>query len=176
MVKESDIFGGKQWTKKEQFADEMEALKYQMKYTIQSHRRLKKGEWKQIQDFIETFFGSEYMSDADEPIPLLKGYEHAFIGIGRQQYGEPIAIYDGEKCKESHEGIMRLVKESMDDALDRYEGTFKTNNETMQYDNLNEAFVGMGYMPNVQPLVIYDSDKLLCYHNIKHTYSIQHPH
>ena len=115
----------------------------------------------QIQDFIETFFGPEYMSDADEPIPLLKGYEHAFIGIGRQQYGDPIAIYDGEKCKESHEGIMRLVKESMDDALDRYEGTFKTNNETMQYDNLNEAFVGMGYMPNVQPLVIYDSDKCI---------------
>ena len=53
MTKESDIFGGKQWTKKEQFADEMEALKYQMKYTIQSHRRLKKGEWKQIQDFID---------------------------------------------------------------------------------------------------------------------------
>ena len=115
----------------------------------------------QIQDFIETFFGHEYMSDAEEPIPLLKGYEHAFIGIGRQQYADLIAIYDGDKCKESHEGIIRLVKESIDDALDKYEGTFKPNNETMQYDNLNEAFVGMGYMPNIQPLVIYDSDKCI---------------
>ena len=53
MVDESDIFGGKTWTKEEQFADEMEALKYQMKYTIQSHRRLKKGEWKKIQEFID---------------------------------------------------------------------------------------------------------------------------
>jgi len=52
-LKESDIFGGKQWTKEQQFADEMEALKYQMKYTIQSHRRLKKGEWKKIQEFID---------------------------------------------------------------------------------------------------------------------------
>ena len=26
----------------------------------------------QIQDFIETFFGPEYMSDAEYPIPLLK--------------------------------------------------------------------------------------------------------
>ena len=53
MIKESDIFGGKTWTKEQQFADEMEALKYQMKYTIQSYRRLKKGEWKKIQDFID---------------------------------------------------------------------------------------------------------------------------
>jgi hypothetical protein len=53
MVRESDIFGGQQWTKEQQFADEMEALKYQMKYTIESYRRLKKGEWKKIQDFID---------------------------------------------------------------------------------------------------------------------------
>ena len=51
MVKESDIFGGKTWTKEEQFEHEMESMKYQMKYTIQSYRRLKKSEWKKIQDF-----------------------------------------------------------------------------------------------------------------------------
>ena len=53
MIKESDIFGGKTWTKEEQFADEMETLKYQMKYTIQSYRRLRRGEWKKIQGFID---------------------------------------------------------------------------------------------------------------------------
>ena len=51
--KESDIFGGKQWTKDQQFEYEMESFKYQMKYTIQSYRKLKKGEWKSIQEFID---------------------------------------------------------------------------------------------------------------------------
>ena len=51
--KESDIFGGKQWSKQEQFEDEMNALKYQIKYTLQSHKKLKRGEWDKIQEFIE---------------------------------------------------------------------------------------------------------------------------
>ena len=38
MVNESDIFGGKQWTREEQFEDEMNAFKFQIKYTLQSHR------------------------------------------------------------------------------------------------------------------------------------------
>ena len=53
MVKESDIFGGTQWTKREQFEDEMNAFKLQIKYTLRNYRRLKRGEWKKIQDFIE---------------------------------------------------------------------------------------------------------------------------
>ena len=53
MVKESDIFGGKTWTKEEQFEHDIDSFKYQMKYTIQSYRRLKKGEWKKIQDFFD---------------------------------------------------------------------------------------------------------------------------
>ncbi|HIJ11823.1 TPA: hypothetical protein HA278_07220 [Candidatus Woesearchaeota archaeon] len=115
----------------------------------------------QIQRFIENFFGPEYIKDAEFPIRLIEGKEDAFIGIGRQQYGDPIAIYDGSKCKESHKGIMNLIKESMDTAIERYERTFEPNNETMQYDNLNEAYVGMGYMPDTQPLVVYDSDKCI---------------
>lgn len=53
MIKESDIFGGKQWTREEQFKYELDSLKYEMKYMIQSYRRLKKGEWKKIQHFID---------------------------------------------------------------------------------------------------------------------------
>ena len=53
MINESDIFGGKTWTKEEQFEYEMDSFKYQVKYTIQSCRRLKKGEWKKIQDFFD---------------------------------------------------------------------------------------------------------------------------
>ena len=53
MVKESDIFGGKQWSREEQFEDEMNSFKLQIKYTLQNYRKLRKGEWKKIQDFIE---------------------------------------------------------------------------------------------------------------------------
>ena len=52
MIKESDIFGGVQWTRQQQFEDEMNSFKHQIKYTLQSYRKLKKGEWKKIQDFI----------------------------------------------------------------------------------------------------------------------------
>jgi hypothetical protein len=53
MIKESDIFGGKQWSREEQFDDEMNAFKLQIKYTLQNYRKLKRGEWKEIQDFID---------------------------------------------------------------------------------------------------------------------------
>jgi hypothetical protein len=53
MVNESDIFGGKQWNSGEQFEDEMNAFKYQIKYTLLSHKKLKRGDWKKIQEFIE---------------------------------------------------------------------------------------------------------------------------
>ena len=52
MVNESDIFGGKTWTKEEQFEYELESFKYEIKYTIQSYRGLKRNEWKKIQEFI----------------------------------------------------------------------------------------------------------------------------
>ena len=42
MVNESDIFGGKTFTKEEQFKDEMNSFKLQIKYTLQSYRKLKK--------------------------------------------------------------------------------------------------------------------------------------
>ena len=53
MIDESDIFGGETWTKEEYFEYEMESFKYQIKYTIESYRKLKKGERKKIQDFID---------------------------------------------------------------------------------------------------------------------------
>ena len=52
-LNESDIFGGKSWAKEDQFEDEMNALMYQIKYTLQSYGKLKRGEWKKIQNFIE---------------------------------------------------------------------------------------------------------------------------
>ena len=39
-----------------------------------------------------------YLLSEDENIVLADGFEDAFIGIGRQQFGKPIAIYDRLKC------------------------------------------------------------------------------
>ena len=52
-LNESNIFGGKHWTKEQQFEDEMNAFKLQIKYTLQNYRKLRRGEWKKIQEFIE---------------------------------------------------------------------------------------------------------------------------
>ena len=53
MINESNIFGGKHWTKEQQFEDEMNSFKLQIKYTLQNYRKLRRGEWKKIQEFIE---------------------------------------------------------------------------------------------------------------------------
>ena len=53
MINESDIFGGDSWSREQQFEDEMNSFKLQIKYTLQNYRKLKKGEWKKIQEFIE---------------------------------------------------------------------------------------------------------------------------
>ena len=55
MVKESDIFGGVQWSKEEQFEDELNALGTQMRYTIMNYRKLKRGEEKALQAEIDNF-------------------------------------------------------------------------------------------------------------------------
>lgn len=34
----------------------------------------------------------------DENIQLADGFENAFLGISRQFYNKPIAVYDREKC------------------------------------------------------------------------------
>ena len=40
----------------------------------------------------------EEMLGEDENIQLADGFENAFLGISRQFYNKPIAVYDREKC------------------------------------------------------------------------------
>tara|TARA_Y100000593_G_scaffold42861_1_gene82055 strand:- start:25638 stop:25835 length:198 start_codon:yes stop_codon:yes gene_type:complete len=57
-LNESDIFGGEQWSKDEQFAWELDSLKGELEYTITSSKRLS---WKQIKELrkeITPFFES----------------------------------------------------------------------------------------------------------------------
>ncbi len=42
----------------------------------------------------------EEMLGEDENIQLADGFENAFLGISRQFYNKPIAVYDREKCIE----------------------------------------------------------------------------
>ena len=114
---------------------------------------------KTINEFIEIFF-------EDEDIPLLDGYDHAFIGVGRQQYGDSIVIYDGNLYRGGHvagdscgcQKIMRLTKQPMSRALKRYKGTIEKGAETMQYHDLNDAHIGTGIMHGKQPLMVYDAE------------------
>ena len=59
MIDESNIFGGKQWTKEQQFEDEIRAMAMQMKYTIKSYRKFKEGEKKKIEKFFNSFLPEE---------------------------------------------------------------------------------------------------------------------
>ena len=103
--------------------------------------------------FIETYFDL-----GEDDLSLIPNYDHAFIGVGRQQYGDPMVIYDGNLCRGRHEGIMRLTKQPMSRALKRYKGTIEKGAETMQYHDLNDAHIGTGLMDGKQPLMVYDAE------------------
>ena len=111
-----------------------------------------------INEFIEIFF-------EDQDIPLLEGYAHAFIGVGRQQYGDPIIIYDGNLYRGGHvagaQQVMRLTKQPITRAIKKYEaetGAIEEGSESMQYHDLNDAHIGTGIMQGKQPLMVYDSE------------------
>jgi len=55
MVKESDIFGGKQWTPEQQYREEIHALLAQIENTIESYNKLSRKEKKMLKQDIEHF-------------------------------------------------------------------------------------------------------------------------
>ena len=59
MIDESNIFGGKQWTKEQQFEDEIRAMAMQMKYTIKSYRKFEEGEKEKVEKFFDSFLLGE---------------------------------------------------------------------------------------------------------------------
>ena len=53
--KESDIFGGEQWTKEQQLNEELNSLGTQIFYTLSSYKKLKKSEEKALRKEIDYF-------------------------------------------------------------------------------------------------------------------------
>ena len=55
MVKESDIFGGVQWTKQQQYKEEIVSLLAQIQNTIESYKKLSRKKKKMLKQDIEQF-------------------------------------------------------------------------------------------------------------------------
>ena len=55
MIKESDIFGGVQWTKKQQYSEEVQSLLAQIYNTIESYRKLSRKEKKTLKEDMGQF-------------------------------------------------------------------------------------------------------------------------
>ena len=55
MVKESDIFGGAQWTKQQQYKEEIDSLLAQIYNTIESYNKLSRKKKKMLKQDIEQF-------------------------------------------------------------------------------------------------------------------------
>ena len=55
MVKESDIFGGVQWTKQRQYSEEIQSLLAQIYNTVESYRKLSRKEKKTLKEDMGQF-------------------------------------------------------------------------------------------------------------------------
>ena len=55
MIKESDIFGGTQWTKKQQYQEEIASLCAQLYNTVESYGKLSRKQKKMLKQDIEQF-------------------------------------------------------------------------------------------------------------------------
>ena len=55
MIKESDIFGGIQWTPKQQCREEIASLCAQIYNTIESRKKLSRKEKKTLKEYVEKF-------------------------------------------------------------------------------------------------------------------------
>ena len=55
MIKESDIFGGTQWTKQQQYTEEINSLLAQIYNTVESHNKLSRKEKEMLKGDIGNF-------------------------------------------------------------------------------------------------------------------------
>ena len=55
MINESNIFGGEQWTKGQQYREEIQSLLAQIHNTIESYNKLSRKEKKMLKGDIENF-------------------------------------------------------------------------------------------------------------------------
>jgi len=76
----------------------------------------------------------EEMLGEDENIQLADGFENAFLGISRQFYNKPIAVYDREKC------IEILMEDMSEEEAEEY---FEFNVQGSYVGETTPAFIQM---------------------------------
>ena len=69
-----------------------------------------------ITNFIETYY-----SDYTDKILLADGFDDAFIGLGENANGNPVAVYSVEKCLEILEEQFNDQDDPEGDAIDYFE-------------------------------------------------------
>jgi hypothetical protein len=71
---------------------------------------------KKIIDFIEIGY-----SDYSDKILLADGFDDAFIGVGQNTEGNPVAVYSIEKCLDILAEQFKDEEDAMGDAIDYFE-------------------------------------------------------
>ena len=69
-----------------------------------------------ISDFVEATY-----SDYSDKILLADGFDDAFIGIGENAQGNPVAVYSIEKCLDILAEQFKDEEDAMGDAIDYFE-------------------------------------------------------
>ena len=69
-----------------------------------------------IVDFIEVAY-----SDYSDKILLADGFDDAFIGIGENSKGNPVAVYSVDKCLDILAEQFKDQEDAMGDAIDYFE-------------------------------------------------------
>ena len=73
-----------------------------------------------ITDFIELGY-----SDYSNKILLADGFDEAFIGVGENSEGNPVAVYSIEKCLDILEEQFKKEEDPIGDAIDFFEFNVK---------------------------------------------------
>jgi hypothetical protein len=75
---------------------------------------------KKITDFIEMGY-----SDFSDKILLADGFDDAFIGVGENSEGNPVAVYSIEKCLDILAEQFKDEEDAIGDAIDYFEFNVK---------------------------------------------------
>jgi hypothetical protein len=73
-----------------------------------------------ISDFVEAIY-----SDYSNKILLADGFDEAFLGIGENSQGNPVAVYSIEKCLDILEQQFKDEEDPIADAIDFFEFNVK---------------------------------------------------
>ena len=73
-----------------------------------------------ISDFVEATY-----SDYSDKILLADGFDEAFLGIGENSEGNPVAVYSIEKCLDILEQQFKDEEDPIGDAIDFFEFNVK---------------------------------------------------